>query len=370
MARTDKGGPKADIQPIKASVEVYEGWMRAQLGEDLVASDLERKHEKMRESPFVFLRATYWRWAETMPLVCPELADAPNVLAIGDIHVENFGTWRDAEGRLVWGVNDFDETAEMPYAFDLLRLATSALLAGKGASGARATCGAILEGYRQGLEKPNAIVLERDWQWLRQLVVVSEEARAKFWKKMAAGLDSGKREAIPKTFRQALADAMPDPKLAVTTTRRVAGAGSLGRPRWVGYAEWNGAPAVREAKALLPSAWSLARGKRGLPLRCGEAATGPFRSPDPWYQMTGTLVVRRLSPNNRKLDAEKELVPLLSKDMLGAMGIELGNIHAAARDTAKLVLRDLQRREEGWLASAAKTAAKATERDFRDWAGK
>lgn len=370
MAHADKAPPNGEIQPIKASVEAYEGWMRTQLGEGLVAGDLERKHEKMRETPFVFLRATYWRWAETILQVCPELADAPSVLGVGDLHVENFGTWRDAEGRLVWGVNDFDETAEMPYALDLVRLATSTLLAGKGEAGARSTCEAILQGYRQALEKPNAIVLERDWQWLRELVSVSEDARAKFWKKLETGLDGGKREEIPKTFKQALADAMPDPKLAFLTTRRTAGAGSLGRPRWVGYAEWNGAPAVREAKALLPSAWALARGESGLPLRCGDAATGPFRSPDPWYRAKDALVVRRLSPNNRKLDAAKELVPLLSKEMLSAMGAETGNIHAAARDTAKLILRDLQRREEGWLATAAKAAAKATERDFREWAGK
>lgn len=370
MARADKTAAQPDIQPIKASVEAYEGWMRAQLGERLVASDLDRKHEKMRESAFVFLRATYWRWAEAIPRVCPDLADGPSVLAVGDLHVENFGTWRDAEGRLVWGVNDFDETAEMPYALDLTRLAASALLAGKGEAGARTTCEAILEGYRQALEKPNAVVLERDWQWLRQLVSVSEEARAKFWKKLETGLDGGKRDAIPQEFSRALADAMPDPKLAFVTMRRTAGAGSLGRPRWVGYAEWNGAPALREVKALLPSAWSLARGESGLPLRCGEAATGPFRSPDPWYQVKDALVVRRLSPNNRKLDAEKELVPLLSKEMLSAMGAETGNIHAAARDTAKLILRDLQRREEGWLATAAKAAAKATERDYREWAGK
>ena len=33
----------------------------------------------------------------------------PAVLAVGDLHTENFGTWRDAEGRLIWGINDFDE---------------------------------------------------------------------------------------------------------------------------------------------------------------------------------------------------------------------------------------------------------------------
>src|SRR5256885_11406966 len=38
--------------------------------------------------------------------------------------------------------------------------------------------------------------------------------------------------------------------------------------------------------------------------RCYEIATGVYRAPDPWYALTDDVVVRRLSPNNRKLDAE------------------------------------------------------------------
>ncbi|MEJ0078689.1 MAG: DUF2252 family protein [Alphaproteobacteria bacterium] len=57
----------------------------------------------MAADPFQFLRATYWRWAETIFKICPDLKRAPHVLAVGDLHVENYGTWRDAEGRLVWG---------------------------------------------------------------------------------------------------------------------------------------------------------------------------------------------------------------------------------------------------------------------------
>lgn len=366
-ARSTGGAPPV---PIKASVKAYEAWMRAQLGDALVPADLKRKHEKMHASAFVFLRATYWRWAETILGVCPELADAPRVLAVGDIHVENFGTWRDNEGRLVWGVNDFDESAEMPYALDLVRLATSALLADPGDAGTRAICTAILNGYTRGLSAPNAIVIERDWQWLRQLVVVSEATRTKFWKKLDASLAAGQTDKIPKHFRAALVAAMPDPKLRIATTRRVAGAGSLGRPRWVGYATFNGGPVVREAKVVLPSAWTLAHGGADMPLRCGEAAAGPYRAPDPWYHVSDGLVVRRLSPNNRKIDAAKELVPLLSSEMLGAMGQELANIHAAGKGAAKLIQRDLQRREERWLVSAAKAAAKATERDYHEWSGK
>ena len=59
----------------------------------------------------------------------PNLNHAPQVLGVGDLHVENFGTWRDAESRLVWGINDFDEACCLPYTQDLVRLAASARFA-------------------------------------------------------------------------------------------------------------------------------------------------------------------------------------------------------------------------------------------------
>ena len=86
----------------------------------------------MRSAPFPFLRATYYRWAQIWPEVCRRAATAPVALAVGDLHVENFGTWRDIEGRLIWGINDFDEAWRLPYTNDLIRLATSALLAQHG----------------------------------------------------------------------------------------------------------------------------------------------------------------------------------------------------------------------------------------------
>ena len=96
---------------------------------DVVEADLELKHRQMAGSLFAFLRGTFYRWGPLFREVCADLVEAPRVLAVGDLHVENFGTWRDKEGRLVWGVNDFDEVAEMPYAVDLVRLVTSAILA-------------------------------------------------------------------------------------------------------------------------------------------------------------------------------------------------------------------------------------------------
>src|SRR5689334_10890252 len=109
------------MDSIQTSTDRYEKWLKEQLGTDFVKKDLVEKHKKMKANAFTFLRATYWRWAETIlePDRCRELADTPKLLACGDVHLENFGTWRDADGRLVWGLNDFDEAAVMPYVLDL-----------------------------------------------------------------------------------------------------------------------------------------------------------------------------------------------------------------------------------------------------------
>ena len=80
----------------------FETWLARHC--DVVRADIGYKHEQMETSAFVFLRATYFRWARKIGSWCPELMDAPPVLAVGDLHLENFGTWRDADGRLVWGV--------------------------------------------------------------------------------------------------------------------------------------------------------------------------------------------------------------------------------------------------------------------------
>jgi hypothetical protein len=352
------------MSDIHASARSYEDWLHRQLRGDLVEKDLERKHAKMREDSFSFLRATYWRWAETVLEVCPETAEAPSVLAVGDIHLENFGTWRDADGRLAWGVSDFDEAADMPYALDLIRLATSALVAGPPPGVAAAgLCAAILRGYRRGLSAPHPLILDRDMGWLRELVVVPEKERAKFWKK----IEGARPEPAPTRYRRAIAAAMPEARLAVRTARRTAGAGSLGRPRWIGVADWRGAPVVREAKAVAPSAWGRAHGRAGAGTRCGEIAAGRFRAVDPWFRVANGIAVRRLSPNNRKIEADDHAAALLSPPMLEAMGFELASVHLGTADRRSAIRQDLKRRRSDWLLAAARRMAAAVERDHADW---
>ena len=76
------------VRGIVQSTHSYEGWLREQttVSEKL----LKQKHRKMSDGPFPFLRATFYRWVEQWPIVCPKLAkrDQDVLLAVGDLHVE------------------------------------------------------------------------------------------------------------------------------------------------------------------------------------------------------------------------------------------------------------------------------------------
>ena len=136
---------------IRTATESYEKWKAART--QIIKPDLEFKHEQMAAAAFPFFRATFYRWVQLWKEVCPGAAKAPSVLAVGDLHVENFGTWRDLEGRLIWGVNDFDEVYPMAYTNDLVRLAVSAHLAVEEEHlqlSVRDVCDAVLDGYREG----------------------------------------------------------------------------------------------------------------------------------------------------------------------------------------------------------------------------
>ena len=367
MAKSEiKSDTKSEIRKANAA---YERWLRKELRDKVVEADLRAKHEKMSSGPFPFLRATYWRWAETILDVCPKLRNAPQVLAVGDIHLENYGMWRDNDGRLVWGVNDFDEAAVMPYALDLVRLATSAALARPSRRYRNSdSCGAILDGYRKGLENPRPFVLDKEHPRLRSLLVVDEKSRASFWAKVEAQKSLKKP---PKRYRRAIAAAMPEAGLAIEKFYpRQAGTGSLGRQRWVGVADWRGGPVLREAKALVPSGWVRARGLRTRRLHVQEIADGRYRAPDPWYSANDELVVRRLSPNTRKIEVAEEPEELLNPRMLAAMGHELANIHLGTGDHRRAIERDLAKRQDDWLHRATSRAAAFVAREFEQWRGK
>ena len=348
---------------IQNSAKAFEDWQRGRLHVLFVEADLDEKHKKMRASPFSFLRASYWRWAEVVVDALPHVMTASPVLAVGDSHLENFGTWRDSEGRLVWGANDFDDAAVMPWPLDLIRLAASALLARQDDADAGEIAKAILDGYRAGLTAPAPVVLERDHAWLRTELLLAEDERTAFWAKFDQMPDP-----IPQPYAAALAASLPPGAEPPLCFARTAGTGSLGKPRFVALLKhWQGGPVLREAKALLPSAWALAGGAPSTPIRTAEIAHGPFRAADPHFQVQGDILVRRLSPSSRKIEVKAAGTILQEPRMLSMMGFEIANCHAGTSAMLPQVRAEAQAKDDRWLQDAAEKMARVVTADYRDF---
>jgi len=206
---------------LQASKE-YESWLSRHT--PLIKRDLLQKHKAMALSPFPFLRATFYRWAQLWPELFPELDRTPVVLSVGDLHVENFGTWRDAEGRLVWGVNDFDEAFPMPYANDLVRLATSARLAideDHLDCDPETSCDAVLEGYTEALQTHgHPFVLAEHDRWLRRLAQNIKRHPALFWTKLLKTVPM--KKPPPRPIQNALLRDLPETGVACRFVHREA----------------------------------------------------------------------------------------------------------------------------------------------------
>jgi uncharacterized protein (DUF2252 family) len=86
------------------------------------------KYERMLASPFGFFRGA-------VPVMAADLAGLPNTGIVsqicGDAHVRNLGAYAAPDGRLIFDINDFDETCAAPFEWDLKRMATSLVLAGR-----------------------------------------------------------------------------------------------------------------------------------------------------------------------------------------------------------------------------------------------
>ena len=352
---------------IQQATQAYERWMAGHFA--VRRADLVAKHAHMAADSFSFLRATFYRWSQLFPTLCPELAGTPRVLGVGDLHVENYGTWRDAEGRLVWGINDFDEAFPLPYANDLVRLATSAWLAidtNHLALDPADACATILEGYADGLAKGGRpYVLSEQNGWLRAAVTSQSRDHEHFWKKLDA---LPPVRSLSGEVRSLLQQAMPEVGLDFRVAHRRAGLGSLGRPRFTAIADWDGGRMAREGKALLPSAWGWANStaKDGQ-FYYEEIIRGSVRAADPFLAIHGTWVLRRLSPYCSRIELSQLPRGHDEKKLLWATGWELANVHLGTRGMVARVRQDLKGRKAKWLHQAAEVMLHATLKDWKAW---
>ncbi|MGD1217954.1 DUF2252 domain-containing protein [Streptomyces krungchingensis] len=104
---------------------------------ELLAADpaaFRVKFRKMAASAFAFYRGTaclFYHDLDADKRGGPYLDDrTARVWIHGDLHAENFGTYMDAQGRLIFNVNDFDEAYVGPFTWDLKRFAASVALVG------------------------------------------------------------------------------------------------------------------------------------------------------------------------------------------------------------------------------------------------
>jgi len=367
MKPTLNSPPTATGPDIVTSTRAYETWVAGQL--PLITRDLAFKHERMAEDPFSFLRATFYRWAQRYPGECTDLLDATAVPSVGDIHVENYGTWRDAEGRLVWGINDFDEAVRLPYTHDLVRLATSAALAfeqGRMTVRPRTAATAVLNGYVDALGmEGRPFVLAEHNRWLRDAVTSRLRDPGKYWKRLTAWPEAA---SVPSEVRSILRESLPEPNLPTVVLHRQAGLGSLGRPRFTAIADWRGGRVAREAKPLLASAWSWAHpSRKPAPTAYHPTVERAIRSPDPFLRVCGPWIVRRLAPYCSRIELSQMPGDGDEKKLLKAMGHELANIHLGGKRCLPAILDDLSRRGEKWLHRAVESMTSVTLADWTDW---
>jgi hypothetical protein len=370
----------AHMRSIVKSTHAFEKWMRKRT--DISEKLLTKKHRKMAEGPFPFLRATFSRWVEQWPEVCPRLPrrDEDVLLAVGDLHVENFGVWLDSQHRMVWGVNDFDDACELSFTSDLVRLATSAVLAASVAKVGVTVdwiCARLLEGYKTGLREATPILISRDTNaTLAKLTRGTREEPKKFWGKKLhpddnpevddSDLPNGLDDMFRASFRSR-AQAM------FREQKSPGGLGSLGRRRFTAVETVKrGMYDAREAKALVPSALYWLTGQDLMPSQTATILQHAIRIPDPYFQVHDHWLIRQLAPDIAKIEmptdpSDKRLA--LAPALLRLMGQETANIHLGSFSRADLEkrLKHLAR-EDRWCPSATERMTASTRTDYSKWA--
>ncbi len=352
---------------IVKATRKYESWLAENT--PIIQAELDLKHKSMAENPFSFFRAAFYRWIQVFGESDAGLLSAPYVLGVGDLHIENFGTWRDTEGRLVWGINDFDEAYYLPYTNDLVRLTASAHLAisENHLKLAKAdACDSILKGYNDCLTGGGkAFVLNGQHNWLHDTATFRLKDPAKFWDKLS-GFREVKKD-IPEDIINSLLKTMPGYSPDYKVIQRIAGLGSLGRNRLVLISNWNGGLIAREAKAFVPSAYTFADKKLPKKSFYEQVLDGAIMCKDPYVSVKKKWIIHRLAPDCSRIEIESLPVEHDEQKLLYSMGWETANIHLGSKKSIKAIKKDLTRREKHWLHKASEKMLDDMEKDFQEW---
>jgi uncharacterized protein (DUF2252 family) len=240
---------------------------------------LQMKYRNIRNDPFTFLRGTCHLFYERLPQ-SGLMRSAPLTWICGDMHLENFGSYKGDNRLAYFDLNDFDEAVLAPLSWELVRLLTSVLIAAdgtpNGATDSRLLCRSLIDAYGAALTQGKPRWVERD---IAQ-GMVGDLLNSLRGRQRAAYLDSrtilkGKlrvlrvdgKKALPvsdkqrakvNAFMRRFASEQPDPDFykVLDVARRIAGTGSLGVDRYVILVQGKGSPNgnyLLDLKQALPS---------------------------------------------------------------------------------------------------------------------
>lgn len=240
---------------------------------------LAMKYRAMRASPFAFLRGTCHLFYARLPRG-GVFKSAPLTWVCGDLHLQNFGSYKGDNRLAYFDINDFDEAVLAPASWDLVRLLTSMRMGagelGVNDSTAQSLCQLFLDAYASALTQGKAYWVERETAQgpVRELLDGLRErqrerfldARTTVKRSRRQLLVDGKR-ALPATpaqraavidFMQAFSRSQPQPEFysLLDLARRVAGTGSLGVDRFSILVQGKGSPNgnyILDLKQALPS---------------------------------------------------------------------------------------------------------------------
>lgn len=245
---------------------------------------LARKYALMRQGMFAFMRGTCHLFYATWPSIPPSPLDrAPSTWLSGDLHVENFGTYKGDNRLTYFDVTDFDESALAPVTFDLGRFLSSILVGAPGwgvdPADARILAQKALVAYTVELGLGKASWIEREnarGVVKRLLAQVAGRSRTELLdhftvrKGKRRRLTINDKHTLPVTDSErvrveqmiaAVGAAVHDQEYfaPIDVARRASGVGSLGIPRFIALVEGRGSPdrnVLLTIKAARPSSLS------------------------------------------------------------------------------------------------------------------
>lgn len=246
-----------------AAADVTDAIARHNRGRDPVR--LRMKYAKMRESPFIFLRGACHLFYDALPDAAV-FRDAPLAWCCGDLHFENFGTYKGDNRQVYFDINDFDEAALAPASWDLARLLTSIACGADALNATRAealaAARACVEAYRDALIDGKPLWVERETahglvkdlmddlkgrarsEFLDRRTVRKSRQRELKVDGVRALPASAKQKERVAAFMDRFAASQPDPSFYAVrdVACRIAGTGSLGVERFVVLVEGKGSP--------------------------------------------------------------------------------------------------------------------------------